>query len=82
MNYTKYKNSFISWRVAFLKIFLIFLLLFFLLIPVGCGKKGPPVASFSMNTETTAYPVSYEKKFSEPSWIMRPVSYVPNTKNS
>jgi hypothetical protein len=41
-----------SARSVFIKILLILLLILCLLMPLGCGKKGPPVAPFSVSLET------------------------------
>jgi predicted small lipoprotein YifL len=39
-----------SAKSIFIKIFLILLLTLCLLMPLGCGKKGPPEAPFNTNT--------------------------------
>ena len=54
MKYIKPENALISWRAAFFKIFLVLLLIFSLLLPLGCGKKGPPTVPVNMKAEAAA----------------------------
>ncbi|MBT3387741.1 MAG: hypothetical protein HN417_07410 [Desulfobacula sp.] len=62
MNYTSSTDSVISLKSAVLKIFLILLLIFCLLLPLGCGKKGPPTAPLNMKAEMTLTELSgFEK---------------------